>query len=598
MRYRLAATSLLFTLLCATCLAQEPAKGVADGQQEAKPDQAEPQSLSVFDLPARFARINAQLQQVRVAMAAKKLEDAERIAKEAVQTLEGVPETLVQLAAIQVQLGNVQEAFDNLEKAVEAGFNKPAVLSQKTFTRLYEMDGWSDLQERCRSAKPDPTRIWRRKAKALESDERNVAMITEENTMWVPAGNVLLTFVKVPEDNAKKPISRVKGPVGDQLREWFEEGTAAGNHGDLYDNHDRGHSSLRMANFPQLTRLKYSPEAKARTLDNGAQVHMLFSGVVMGNSSTSVTGGKFWRSQARLIASANLTANQAYNQFANNHLYLYPEHRDYDPERGDVFFANLPFLIVSQGSSYTDKPFMEAVVATLAAFRPKVKRQLVKTKHLMPAVHMIFRRTNRGIDTDDQYLTGAAHPPVFDSKNLDTLKMIRMAHSMKLDHLPPMCRLRVLRELKPVGAERPERIFDTPAAIARVHRTTNQVRSMVVDASASKDANAEPLRYIWKVLQGDPEKVEIKKLTDDGRQVQINVAWHPRRPVAKGSQMETNRVDVGCFVTNGTWYSPPAIVSTYFPNNEIRAYKDGKLVGRKFTKEYADPLLVQPQGGK
>ncbi len=578
----------LVLLHCSPCISQEATEAAAE------------RDLSVFDLPAKFARINAHLRQVRAAMATNKLDVAERAANEAVETLPGVPETLVQLAAVQANRGRLDEAFQNLEKAVEAGFNKTAVFSQPVFAKLATMDGWSDLQKRSTSAVPDPTRIWIRKAKAIESDTRNVGMITEKNTMWVPAGNVLLSILTVPDKNAEKPISRQKGPVGDQLRRWDEEGTAAGNHGDLYDNHDRGHSNVGGGNFPQLTTLKYSKAAKVRNLDNGAQLNMLFSGVVIGNSSTSLTKGALWRSQPRLIASANLTANQAFNQYANNHIYFYPEHRDYDPGHngkgggyGDVYFANLPFLIVSQGSSYTDKPFIAAVLSTLAAFRPDVKKKLVKTKHLMPAVHMIFRRCNRGIATDETYLSGAAHPPVFDSKKLDALKMVRMAHSMDVDHLPPMCRLRVMKESKPVGTQQPERIFDTPAAISRIHRTTDEVRRMAVDAGNSQDANKEPLKYVWRILQGDPDKIQIKKLTEDGRQVQLTVAWHDRRPIARGSQMETNRVDIGCFVTNGTWYSPPAIVSTYFPDNEVRRYKAGELTSHRFNSNYADPILVR-----
>ena len=594
MRRGPAVAMLLVLLQCSPCISQEATKA------EAEPD------LSVFDLPAKFARINAHMQQVRAAMATNKLDVAERAANEAVETMEGVPETLVQLAAVQANRGRLDEAFNNLEKAVDAGLNKASVFSQPVFTKLATMDGWAELQKRSSTAAPDPTRIWLRKAKAIESDTRNIGMITEANTMWVPAGNVLLSFLTVPEKNAEKPISQQKGPVGDQLRQWGEEGTAAGNHGDLYDNHDRGHSNIRGSNFPQLTRLKYSKAAKARNLDNGAQVNMLFSGVVVGNSSTSITSRSVWRSQPRLIASANLTANQAFNQYANNHIYFYPEHRDYDVGHngkgggyGDVYFANLPFLIVSQGSSYTDKPFIGAVLSTLAAFRPDVKKKLVKTKHLMPTVHMIFRRCNRGIATDEAYLSGAAHPPVFDSKKLDALKMVRMAHSMEVDHLPPMCRLRVMKESKPVGTQQSERIFNTPGAISRIHRTTDETRTMIVDAGNSKDANREPLKYVWNVLQGDPDKIQIKKLTDDGRQVQITVAWHARRPIARGSQMETNRVDIGCFVTNGTWYSPPAIVSTYFPDNEVRQYRSGKLTSRRFNSNYADPILVgKPKAAK
>ena len=38
-----------------------------------------------------------------------------------------------------------------------------------------------------------------------------------------------------------KPVTMIKGKVGDLLRRWYAEGTAAGNVGDYYDNRDSGH---------------------------------------------------------------------------------------------------------------------------------------------------------------------------------------------------------------------------------------------------------------------------------------------------------------------------------------------------------------------
>lgn len=52
-----------------------------------------------------------------------------------------------------------------------------------------------------------------------------------------------------------------------------------------------------------------------------------------------------------------------YNEFLNNQMYCYPEHNDFDPEHGDVYPANAPFWVISQGSSGSDQPFMEAIAA-------------------------------------------------------------------------------------------------------------------------------------------------------------------------------------------------------------------------------------------
>ncbi len=73
-----------------------------------------------------------------------------------------------------------------------------------------------------------------------------------------------------------------------------------------------------------------------------------------------------------------------YLQYVNRHLYVYPVHVDNNPGHngadgqghGDVVPANTPYLILSQGSSGSDIVFLDALVATLAAFRPEVKREL------------------------------------------------------------------------------------------------------------------------------------------------------------------------------------------------------------------------------
>ena len=415
---------------------------------------------------------------------------------------------------------------------------------------------------------------------------------------------MLLSSFAVPTAVKNKPVTKATTEVAALLKKWYAEGTAAGHYGDFYDNHDRKHSRIGKGKYPQLTRIEYSAPAKAENLDWGCQVNMLFSGVVIGNSSTSLTH------KTRLAMSDPINAVPAGYGFTtlqpireHNHLYFYPEHRDYDPGRngkpgggyGDVFFANTPYTITSKGSSGSDAPFMHAVINTLAAFHPDVKQKLVKSRLLIPAVQMIFRRCNKNVASDEKYLTGIAHPPVFEKQHIDTLAMIRMAHSMKPDHLPPMARFRVIRESASKGTKMPELVFNTASAVSRVHRTPEYSRVMQIDATPSIDANEEALTYHWKVLTGDSERIKIKRLDDTGAKVELTIPWHGRFAISPGSPMKTNRVDIACFVSNGHWFSAPAIVSTYFPDNEVRVYsQDGKLTSRKFNKNYVDPLICPP----
>jgi hypothetical protein len=405
------------------------------------------------------------------------------------------------------------------------------------------------------------------------------------------------------------PIAKGLGEAGDLLRKWHAEKTAAGNHGDLYDNHDSDHSNMNFAALPQLTRVEFSEAAKQRNLHHGAQLSFLYNAPTIGNSSTALTSGPFWRSQPRLILTRPAGAGRLHLQYRANQLYFYPEHRDHDPGHngeaggyGDLYPANTPYMIISQGSSGSDRPFMNAVAQTMAAFRPEVKAQLVKAGLLMPTVQMIFRRSNRQVSEPEDYLSGKAHPTVFEGKQLDVVSMVKLAHGMTTESTPPLVQIQATEEDQEVvgrdyfdTGER-ERMFDTPCAIARVVKSTKYQRRMVISAQASRDLHGKPLTYHWSVLRGDAEHITINKLNDAGSIVELLVDHHQRQPIATDSAMSSSRVDIGAFVHNGEYYSAPALISLNYLDNEQREYDDKqRIVSVDYTgqaaKNYVDPLL-------
>src|SRR5690606_7764782 len=123
--------------------------------------------------------------------------------------------------------------------------------------------------------------------------------VEENNVVWTPQ----LGLFRVPlafKETTEAEISTDRGEVGRLLRKWYAAGTAAGNHGDLYDNRDSDHSNMNYKSLPQLTRVEYGEAARKRRLHHGLQRPFLFGAVTIGNSSTAVTGGAIWRSQPRL----------------------------------------------------------------------------------------------------------------------------------------------------------------------------------------------------------------------------------------------------------------------------------------------------------
>lgn len=367
------------------------------------------------------------------------------------------------------------------------------------------------------------------------------------------------------------------------LNRWFAEGSASGNGGDWYDNRDRAHSQLKLADYPQLKAITYTQAQKKQNLDLGLQRGIHRDKVVIGSSSTSAPVTQEGSNGRIYYFGGPPSVDFLYGQYRSNQLYVYPEHHDHDaghngsPGYGDLFPMNTPYLVISQGSSFSDKPFISAFAQTLAAFKPEVKSLLVNAGLLMPTLQQVFRRSNKNIRTNDDYLSGKAHPTVFDGRQIDVLKMVGAAHAMGLRDIPPLIQIGVEEENIAVNGRDffelrgDERLADSPCAIARVFRRHAATMRLLVSAEKSADPFGEPLSYHWKLLRGDPDHVTITT-RKNGAVAEIVVRWPEWRPIAAGSSLESNRIDVGVFVDNGRAFSAPGFVSVVGLDSEFRTF--------------------------
>ena len=423
-------------------------------------------------------------------------------------------------------------------------------------------------------------------------------LVPFENLSWA------VPNFKIPEPSPGLPLLDLtdNSPEATLLRRLERQGRLGGFADVVYDNHDRGHSLPEAGSFPRVSQLYFSKELRKLELDYGLAGKIILPAIVIGNSSTAITKGHRKRSQPRLAMTTKVGPLRAFLTYASNHLYIYPEHRDHD--KADLFPANWPYMVITQGSSHSDKPFIRALLMTVAALSPATQRTLKDKNLIAPTLQMILRRSMKPVYSRQAYWSGVAHPTAFSRKQLMPERMVALASALKPGEIPPMVQLEVEQEdfVDQAGlAGLSERMFDTPSAIARNWRGFHYTKNMVVSASKTADPNGHDLTFAWVLLRGDPERVRITPVGDSGAKAEISIDWHHERRISATEDRTTSRVDIGVFAWNGFHDSAPAMISINFPNHQKREYQndpigDGKrLIAIDYDAEarkiYYDPAL-------
>ncbi|WP_339950884.1 hypothetical protein [uncultured Albimonas sp.] len=519
----------------------------------------------------------------------------------------------VALAQLRVRQERLEDAEAALQAAADSGYrNVAAIEMAPIFAKLRGRPGFASALEAMRapppeSAAPPPPAI----PSPLEEGK---AVISEANSEWSPSDGVARAMFVLPPPNPDLPVMWGDSPEARLLSRLLSAGLAAGNHGDFYENLDDNHSGIGFVVYPQITHLEHAPEVRAQGYGYGLADGIAISAnselypPVFGNSSTAMTSAPAWRSMARLGLTRKGGPQELWRQYASNQIYIYPEHKDHDGFYGDVFPANTPYLIVSQGSSGSDGAAKHAVAKILAALRPDTKAALIEQRMISPVVQMIWRRGQKGIETDEDYLSAAAHPTVFDPEMAEPIRMIEIANALTPDQIPPLVTLKVLDENRPVpgvsvfGDGLSQGWFDTPSAISRLFRDVGRTMSMRVGASERNGHRGRPASFRWVLLRGDPDRVRITPSGEHGETADIEVDWQSE-VAAPPRGLRSHRVDIAVFAeVEGAALSAPAFISVAFPPRQERTYD---AAGRPKTisydsaetqAEYADPWLWPARG--
>ncbi|MEO1512434.1 MAG: hypothetical protein AAFU70_10195, partial [Planctomycetota bacterium] len=403
-----------------------------------------------------------------------------------------------------------------------------------------------------------------------------------------------------------------EGTLNGRLAARIAAGEAAGLAGVLYDNRDRDHVTLHRERFPQLSFVEYARAAKASQLDYGLNLSLFFNAVTIGNSSTARTG-RNWRSQARAALTEPFGPQGLSAHYLADHLYFFPEHRDHDPVseggKGDVFPANTPLYMVSQGSSASEYGLLVGALYALAAMSPETRAFLDQRNITAPTLQMILRRAMNAVADDPEvYLTGVAHPSVFEGAELDWERVVAIAERLTPETIPPVPLLRVLSDVSGqegtdyFGAGLNEQLFDTPFSLARVWRSQAASRRMLLVSGPNFETGRDVITMRWVLLRGDPERVKIEPLDRRGRRAELVVDWHDGVAVPGRDDMKSQRVDIAVFADNGFELSAPAFVSILFPAGQAREYEPDGQGGQRIARidyrafegdetVYDDPLI-------
>jgi hypothetical protein len=376
---------------------------------------------------------------------------------------------------------------------------------------------------------------------------------------------------------AAQPVTTRTDEVARQLNEWFTNGTAAGLQAITYENRDGQHSPLNTSLYP-LVQVFKSAES-----DKGAAMQLRPT-PTLGNCSMASAATQL--GCLPRVYMMNPGGNRFIaQQYLSNNLFIYPEHQDHDIGAngiggyGDLLPLNTPCLLISQGSSSSDQPFLQALVSTAAAFRPETQKALIEKRLLSPTLQSIFRRANKMVRTPEDYFTSRAHPVVFDGSQIDEAKMIQIAHDMTPEAIPPVVAMQIIEETKieegknyfeSAGAH-PWQLSDTPVSIARILRGNEAEHGMLISFEKSLNLAKGPLQMRAALLQGDPRFVRIE-IGEGQPFIRLRVRWQP--PVITTTGIRSHRIDVGLFADNGASISAPSIISFYMLPNEMHFYDE------------------------
>lgn len=570
-------------------------------------------TTSIYDMPRIWPR-HAQLRQELIAAIRRgDIRAMESTCRAALELMPDDPTWHYNLACALAYREQPGQALEELDKAIEFGFrDADAIAKDSDLSRISKLPRFVELVAKARDMANKPV-AGKPAVKHAEMPAGGVLTLTATNLAWNFDVGLFEALVKLdapvralPDLAAKYSATKPTSPERPYVAAWLSEGTGSGNTGDLYVNRDGGHSQVATGDFPNLTSIRYEEAGMSSGIHLNHPNTLFGNSPVFGNISRGRTSGAFWRSLARASFTDPGLAARMDLLYRNNQFWVIPAVKDAgQPELGDVFPAAAPFQLVTLGASWSDQPFIRAALAASASFIRPTKQALVRRRLMAPTLQGLFRRTQKNVRSESDYLSPAAHPTVFDAKQMDAAALVKRAHLLKPDEIPPAVSLSLINSrIFPIRYPEPVRdypdtvtevLFATPSAISFILRAPDGERTFLLRARTApeEDLSAE---FAWRVVRGPAEAVKISTPLGET----FNNPEHGFAQITVDRRNLTNRIDIACFAkTHNTGYGAPAIFSLYPIPQEKRTYRpDGKIGAIDYTNPgriYSDPVIALPR---
>ncbi len=573
---------------------------------------AEPQA-SVYDMPRIWPRHVQLRQELIAAIRRGDIRTMESTCRAALELMPFDATWRYNLACALAYREQPGLAMNELDKAIELGFrDADSIAKDSDLSRIAKEPRFAELVAKARDLQGKPIPGQPSRGPAVVPAGGTLALC-ETNLVWNFDLGVFEAMLRIdaprrslPDLAAQFSASKPTSPERPYVAAWLSEGTGAGNTGDLYVNRDGGHSQLATGDFPNLTPVRLDAKAMSASLHLDLPNMLFGSKPVFGNISRGRTSGAFWRSMARAAMTDPGMAARMDLLYRDNQFWVLPAVNDFGkPEIGDAFPANAPFLFASIGRSWSDQPFIRAALAASASFRHPTKQAIVRRRLLGPTMQWLLRRTQKGVNSEDDYLSPAAHSTAFDAKRLDAAALVKKAHELRMEQVPPAVTLMLVNStmfpirfpspVRDYPDSLPEMLFATPSAISFVLRSPDAKRTFLLRAQTypENDPGAE---FAWRVVNGPADVVKISAPLGET----VNGPANGYAQIAIDRSSLTNRIDVACFAkSHGTTFGAPAMISFYPIPQEKRSYRpDGKIASIDYTNPghvYSDPAIALPR---